>query len=732
MSVALPIEEDPRFRRYTASAGQKVFSIPFPFQQAEDVVICLVVDDLYTEIGRSLFEISGAMAPDGGSVTFAVGRSAGEVIAIIGSAVLERLSSIVRDGRFSSKLTDDELDRNRIIQQEQQRDIGRALKAPYGGKGGSILATSPSTLLHLDTEGNIRASETPVNEKTLREEADLALASLLGQAGPIEVPLYDTCLAVTFAQIKPTINAIHTGGYSAAGDGGDALYKRVSSEPSHDGKVQSADGAWWEMVGFYAALPNALPRPYLKKVREQISVFDALPISLADSIGQHEDTSSEYLEVTAAISTIVDDLSIRGGRLFIPRGLYMMSTVFPKSNVHMVGEGRGISILRTAPGIDNMILYNPYSTAIEIENVSLSGITFDGNGSGILAARSAVDLSFVNGFTAKDCDFVNATGYGLGLQAKGYGLIGQQKDVFIENCRFYNNGSGVPGGETYDGIDIKDADRLIMIGCLAWDNYDKGIDVRGRDMTLIGNVTYDNGVYGLGIGVEKTGDPRPGNIVVIGHHAHSNGNDGVVVYGGPASGPRMNLDMIGLSSHENAGHGLNLNAIDNSRIGITGGRLWSNSGSGINSIGFEQFCIANTQISSNQRFGIEAASGVINMVGGSLNGNTLGHVNNPARLSAENVRSYQSINSVRVQAAIDISSTGVKTFSIPHGLSFTPGINKCSLTLCRDDSGYVQDFSIGWMWVASVSSTDIVVQVNVSSASATAGAKAGINLDISR
>lgn len=248
MSVALPIEEDPRFRRYTASAGQKVFSIPFPFQQAEDVVICLVVDGIYTEVNRSLFEISGAMAPDGGSITFAVGRSAGEVIAIIGSAILERLSSIARDGRFASKLTDDELDRNRIIQQEQRRDIGRAIKAPYGSTGGTLLTTTPSSLLHVDERGNLVASETPVNEKTLREIGDLALASLIGQAGDIEVPMYDTRLAVTFADIKPTVNTIRTGGYAAPGDGGAALYKRVATEPTHAGKVQSADGAWWEMA----------------------------------------------------------------------------------------------------------------------------------------------------------------------------------------------------------------------------------------------------------------------------------------------------------------------------------------------------------------------------------------------------------------------------------------------------------------------------------------------------
>lgn len=54
--------------------------------------------------------------------------------------------------------------------------------------------------------------------------------------------------SVATTTIPAAINAIRTSGYAAAGDGGDALYKRVVSEPSHAGKAQSADGAWWEIV----------------------------------------------------------------------------------------------------------------------------------------------------------------------------------------------------------------------------------------------------------------------------------------------------------------------------------------------------------------------------------------------------------------------------------------------------------------------------------------------------
>jgi hypothetical protein len=57
-----------------------------------------------------------------------------------------------------------------------------------------------------------------------------------------------TRASVTTTTIPAAINAIRTSGYAVAGDGGDALYKRVVSEPSHAGKVQSADESWWEAI----------------------------------------------------------------------------------------------------------------------------------------------------------------------------------------------------------------------------------------------------------------------------------------------------------------------------------------------------------------------------------------------------------------------------------------------------------------------------------------------------
>lgn len=142
MSVVLPIETDDRFRKYTASAGQTVFAVPFPFQDNADIAALLqnATTGDYTEISSTLYTLTGAGNAGGGSLTFLAGRTEDEVILILGRAVLERLSSVVRDGAFSSKLIDGELDRNRLIQQELARETARALKMEFGAGPGLTLS----------------------------------------------------------------------------------------------------------------------------------------------------------------------------------------------------------------------------------------------------------------------------------------------------------------------------------------------------------------------------------------------------------------------------------------------------------------------------------------------------------------------------------------------------------------------------------------------------------------
>lgn len=74
------------------------------------------------------------------------------------------------------------------------------------------------------------------------------VAASTGVAQAQLVGRYETRTAAAAATIAAAFNVVQTLGYATAGDGGGATYKRVGSEPSHAGKFQSADGAWWEIA----------------------------------------------------------------------------------------------------------------------------------------------------------------------------------------------------------------------------------------------------------------------------------------------------------------------------------------------------------------------------------------------------------------------------------------------------------------------------------------------------
>lgn len=63
---------------------------------------------------------------------------------------------------------------------------------------------------------------------------------------------FATRTAAAAATISVATQFVTTFGYATNGDGGGGRYAKVGSEPTHGGKFQSADGAWWELREFYA------------------------------------------------------------------------------------------------------------------------------------------------------------------------------------------------------------------------------------------------------------------------------------------------------------------------------------------------------------------------------------------------------------------------------------------------------------------------------------------------
>lgn len=192
----------------------------------------------------------------------------------------ERQIAVTRGGVIDSVQLEKELSKQGTILQEQWRDLQDAVKWPADYSGNTVMPSpGAGKLIGFAADGSgLVASETTIDERSqriagdaaeraamlyavavereqriandqqeaiIRAAADLALASLIGQGGPIEVPMYDSRDAALFATIKSTINCIRTGGRRFAGDGGAAIYNKVAALVL--GGFQSADGAFWAL-----------------------------------------------------------------------------------------------------------------------------------------------------------------------------------------------------------------------------------------------------------------------------------------------------------------------------------------------------------------------------------------------------------------------------------------------------------------------------------------------------
>lgn len=168
------------------------------------------------------------------------------------------------------------------------------------------------------------------NAQAAAESArDIAVNAASDAVSQGNVPIYATVVGMSSLEVPAGINAIRVNGYYAAGDGGGALYKRVETEPSHPGKIQSADGSWWELAAGQAI---------------HVEMFGAIPLShqeLLDRNGVGIDDIAAAND--AAFQNAADFVSYVGGGTFYGlRQFYVLSTGFRFPNgVYFEGSGHG-------------------------------------------------------------------------------------------------------------------------------------------------------------------------------------------------------------------------------------------------------------------------------------------------------------------------------------------------------------------------------------------------------
>ncbi|RUW38968.1 hypothetical protein EN739_12050 [Mesorhizobium sp. M2A.F.Ca.ET.017.03.2.1] len=360
MSAVFPVNPDARWRSYTAAAAQTVFAIPFPFQDADDIIILKVaLDGAVTTLALPAdYTVAGVNNPAGGSFTLTAPAAAGEKFMPIGKAVLERVLSIVRGGRYNSAATDEDLDRLMIIAQENRRDIDRSWKAAFGIAGGQITAGADGELVKFE-DGNIVGSGENVD--TIEGATAAAAASAVeaaaqagiatAQAGvattkaneaaasaAIASPKEFATIAEAAAYALPTVPVfVRTAGYGAGGDGGGGLYKVVGADPAEKGSfAMPAIGKWAKLTENGA----------------HVRLFGAHP-NLADN--------------TAKINDAMLYAESRGENMHIPAGVYVCDGQVLLKARSVTGDGQYLSRIVSTLGGQSAVMIAP-QTAVADDN----------------------------------------------------------------------------------------------------------------------------------------------------------------------------------------------------------------------------------------------------------------------------------------------------------------------------------------------------------------------------
>lgn len=144
----------------------------------------------------------------------------------------------------------------------------------YASTAAGLAATTDGQGFAVDNGGGtvtvyLNDAGAAVEQRTLATTAALAStdagkgAALVGygdttaKAALDRVYRVNTVADFTATRVPAAVNVVSTLGYYAAGDRGAARYKRAASEPAHNLKAESLDGAWWEIAEDWPTVEQA-------------------------------------------------------------------------------------------------------------------------------------------------------------------------------------------------------------------------------------------------------------------------------------------------------------------------------------------------------------------------------------------------------------------------------------------------------------------------------------------
>ncbi len=221
---------------------------------------------------------------------------------------------------------------------------------------------------------------------------------------------------------------------------------------------------------------------------------------------------SDYANIQAAIDVCAGK---GGGTVLIPAGMYTVPPLVLKTGVTLQGSGIGVTVLTLSAGSNTAFV----TAATSTKNVTLTGISFDANKSAQTASADALKLVGTNNVIVDTCQFYNALGHGVSLDAcNGF---------TIRSSQIYSNES--------NGLIYRDTKSLRIADNHIYNNKQRGVSSYGETefgsemVTIERNRIRANTLDGIRIEYTSTKKSNTRDVTITQNRVADNLSHGIVV-----------------------------------------------------------------------------------------------------------------------------------------------------------------------------------------------------------
>lgn len=307
--------------------------------------------------------------------------------------------------------------------------------------GVSTLAANVPVVLYSYSSTELRVLFNVAAAQAAQAAAEAAQAAAEAAAETVVVGKYNSRAGLAAANVNAAVQSVWVMGRDSPADsGGPVKFDRVgASEPSHDGKEQSADGDWWELVTEdvrssmfgtdRAAIVSAISYSNSKSAKS-VTLDTDTSFSSADRIDLHSDINLIIAATLTNTSTSTD------AGMFDVSGCSNV-TITMKAGSKLVGPYSGTTPSPTSayPGINAAIICSGTAGGARTSNFTLisegAEITDWGTSCGFLENIDGVVIRGnlyvhncgVEGFRFYGCKHVDA-GHGIRFGDLGPGVTG--------------------------------------------------------------------------------------------------------------------------------------------------------------------------------------------------------------------------------------------------------------------------------------------------------------------